>query len=84
MTLYQCHFHSIRPYPWHPLSVSMSLFTIVAVGLGWCWKECSEQTIVKMAFKKCFVNSAMLPLQMDEFDSFVLLFLVKAFFNADC
>ena len=39
MTLLQVIYKSARPYPWHPLSVSLSLFAIVAVGRGWGSKE---------------------------------------------
>ena len=43
MTLQQIIYKPTRPYPLHSLSVSLSLFSMVAVGLDWCWKEYSKQ-----------------------------------------
>ena len=79
MTLQQAIYKSIRP-----LSVSSSFFAIV--GLDWCWKEYSikcgygEDSFQRefYGFGHASFGEGLL------FDSFLLLFLVKDIFNADC
>ena len=85
MTLQQIIYKSDRPYPWHPLSVSLSLFAIVAVGIGWCWKEYSKQWNYSNGFQRefyrpghaCIVEGCLS-------DRVILRFAVIAFFDADC
>ena len=73
-------------YLWHPLLVSLSLFAIVAVWLGWCLKEYSKQCNHRE--RRWFSNKALKTWPSSFAEGWLLTFFtalpIKAFVDADC